>query len=138
MIKEWYMPPKKPTSIVGQLPMIPEQKADTYGAQRLGLDLVEYRTRQVIIAQNCRELATLGWKVGDTLYPKDHTQWVQYGAVILTGIARTPSEYGHTVWDALAPRIIRARLVDKPNSFIDCSVGFLTDKPPVKQEQQEC
>lgn len=137
MIKEWFPALKKTVSVVGHLPGVGGSNADTYGATRLGLDLVEYRKRQVTIAKHVKACHDRGWRADTVLFPASYDDWVKFGAVTIVGIARTPSEYGHAEWNDEHPRILRARLNDKQASFIDCSLDFLSDtqpKPPVKEE----
>lgn len=132
MIKEWY-PSKKvstpTTTVVGNV-------TDTYNATRAGLDLPAYRARMVAIAKAVRECTERGWKAGTVLFPKDYQDWVSYGGVTILGIARTPQEYGHAPWNEAAPRILRCKLNDKPASFIDCSIDWLSATQPTKQEIQ--
>lgn len=129
MIALWYPAPVKAHSVTTTPKGQPD--LDVYHANRLGLSLEEFRKRRGLLYAATEKFDALKWKNGDKLFPASWTDFEQYGAVEITGVARSLMVYGNVPWDDAFPRIIRVRLLDKP-SYLDCCVEWLQLTPPVK------
>lgn len=137
MIKDWF-PSKR---IVKQLGHVITHDPDVYGARRAGLSVEEYRRRSIILQENKNRLAALGWKTGQTLYPKKWDDYQKYGPVAIIYTADTINQYGTTKWDDTFPKFLRLRLLDDAKSFLDAPIDWISDKQPspfLPEVEQQC
>lgn len=98
--------------------------AELARAKARNLDVVEYRKRVAIVAN---ELRGCHYNIGDTVFPVQAGAAKKYGKCIITGLIKHYDDYGDVDWND-PPFLVYAKSLENPEETLSCSVGYLVKK----------
>ena len=107
------------------------QQGSFYKAKKLGITLDEYEDRVKIVAAAAKASR---WHVGQLGYPHDKESYDEHGPCRVVAIVTHYDQYGTVEWND-PPYILAVRPEKQPNNVVNCTHGWIVEKPKYELEK---